>query len=162
MDYIEDWVCGCCQRHASNQPTLCRTLYLVLTPQPRRKTAKVTFQRTFTHSMTLMSSIPHNPPPRPTYYIIPRPQRLLINLLRLFGLPNVRPAPTTLRLLSSWPLIDILFRVNNPFRKGNYFAPFCIGSFDKSDRRKLYSSIIRIPCERDEVWSGALRIQRLD
>ena len=140
----------------------CWILYCVLTPQPRRKTAKVTFQRTFTHSMTLMSSIPHDPPPRPTYYIIPRPQCLLINLLWLFRLPNVGPASTSLRLLSSWPLIDILFWINNPLREGNYFTSLCIGRFDKSDRRKLYSPVIRIPCECREIWSGPPGVQRLD
>ena len=109
-----------------------------------------------------MSSIPHNPPPRPTNYIIPCPQCLFINLLWLLGLASVRPAPTTLRLLSSWPLIDILFRVDNPLRKGNYFASLCIGSFNESDRRKLYSPVIRIPCECREIWRGPLGVQRLD
>ena len=109
-----------------------------------------------------MSSIHHNPPPRPTDYIIPSPQRLLINLLWLFGLANVRPAPTTLRLLSSWPLIDIFFRVNNPLRKGNYFTSLCIGSFDESDRRKLYGLVIRIPCECREIWCRPLGVQCLD
>lgn len=140
----------------------CRTLYLVLTPQPWRKTAKIAFQRTFTHSMTLMSSIPHDSPSHPIYNIIPRSQCLLIDLIWLLGLPNVRPAPTTLRLLSSWPLIYILFWVYNPLRKGNYFPSLCIGSFDESDRRELYSPVIRIPCESREIWSGSLGVQRLD
>ena len=109
-----------------------------------------------------MSSIPHDPPPRPTNYIIPCPQRLLINLLWLLRLANVRPAPTALRLLSSWPLIDILFRVNDPLRKGNYFPSLCIGSFHESDRRKLYGPVIRIPCECRKIWRGPLGVQRLD
>lgn len=163
MDYIEDCVCECCQSHASNGIRCpCWTSYLLLTPQPRRETAKITFQRTFTHSMTFMSSIPHDPPPRPTNYIVPCPQRLLINLLWLFRFANVCPTPTTLGLLSSWPLIDILFWINNPLREGNYFASLCIGSFNESDRRKLYGSVIRIACECCEIWRGPLGIQRLD